>query len=117
MHLSEIIRESKEVVTVVLSWLSGSIAHIINKQRWWERMTFKENISHLFMSGFVGYMMYLGCLWLDISWPALWIIIWLSTYSWIRILDALDLIHPEDIKNFILDIVRYKLWQNKWNKQ
>ncbi len=102
----------KETVVAIITWLWGSVAHIIHKGLNGEKMSFLQHIWHLLLSAFVGYMSYLGCIYMGISWPLQWMIIWMCSYSWIKIIDAFNMIKAKTIYNFILDFIKFKLWKN-----
>ena len=114
MHeISQLIAQSKETIWIILTWLAGSVTHILNKMRKGQKMSLWEHISHILMSWFVGLLAYFACEYIGIDGSARGIIIGISSYLWIQILDAIDMIKPSNIYDFIIDIIQYKLWKKK----
>ena len=112
-NILHLIAQSKETIGIILTWLAGSVTHILNKMRKGERLTFWQHIAHIIMSWFVGLLAYFACEQLGIDGSARGIIIGISSYLGIQILDALDMIKPSNIYEFIIDIIQYKIWKKK----
>jgi len=106
--------EYKETIWLIIPWLAGSITHIFNKIRKGEKMTFMQHVSHMIVSWFAGYMTYWICVYYSIDWPLLWVIIWISSYSWIQIIEAIEMIKAKNIYNIFIDFIKYNI--NKWGK-
>ena len=91
----------KDTLWLVIMWFAWSITHILNKVRKGETMTFKQHFSHLVISWFVGFISYEVCLYFWIDWAMQSIIIWMSSYSGIKIIDTFELVTPQDLYNLI----------------
>lgn len=118
MHsLTEVIKESKEAIMLIITWLWWTFAYIINIQRKWTKLSGKQFLQHIYLCCFVWFVVSMICSWIWITWSAQWVIIALSTYFWIKIYDWLDLIKAGDIKNIFLDYFKYKLWVQSKDKK
>jgi len=112
--INEIVANSwwlKESIWLIITWFAWSITHILNKTRKGEVMTLRQHISHIVISWFVWYLLYLWCQYFDITWPMQWIIIWIGSYSWIQIVEALEMMKAQTIFNLVLDFLNFKTWK------
>lgn len=117
MHGNEILTTLagyKETIWLILTGFAGSITHILNKTRRWERLTLSQHVSYLVISWFVGYLTYLWCEHLWITWPVRWIIIGVASYSGIQIIEALEMFRAKQIYDLIIDFIMFKI--GKWKK-
>lgn len=110
-EITQTLAQYKDTIWLIITWLAGSVTHIFNKVRKWEKLTFKQHISHIVVSWFVWYMAYLILQYMGIEWPMQWIIIWIASYSGIQIVDALDMVKATTIYNFFIDFIKYKVWK------
>lgn len=110
-QITQALAQYKETILLAVTWLAGSLTHIVNKARKWEKLTFKQHIWHLVISWFVWLMAWLVCGYFGIEWNLLHIIIWISTYSAIQIVDAIDMFKWKVIFNILLDFIKYKQWK------
>lgn len=106
-----ILTQYKDSIWLIITWFAGSITHIFNKIRKWEKLTFWQHISHLIISWFVWYMAYLVLQYLWIIWPMQWIIIGISSYSAIQIIDTVDMFKAKYLYTLITDFIKFKLWK------
>ena len=102
---------AKDVLTVMMPWFAWSITHILNKIRKGEKMSLLQHLSHLSISWFVGYLSYLACQYFGITGDLQGIVIWITTYSWIQIVEALEMFKAKVIFDIILDFINYKKWE------
>ena len=102
---------SKDTIALVMTWFAGSISHILNKVRKGEKMSFTQHISHIVISWFVWYLAYLACQYYWIDWPREWIVIWMSTYSAIQIVETIEMIKAKFIFNTFLNYLRFTIWK------
>lgn len=109
--ITNLLLQYRESIWLVITWFAGSITHIFNKIRKWEKMTFIEHISHIIISWFVWYMSYLILEYLGINWPMQWIIIGISSYSWIQIIEAVDMLKAKVIYDLFIDFIKFKIWK------
>jgi hypothetical protein len=110
-EITQYLAQYKETIWLIVTWFAWSVTHIFNKVRKGEQLTFRQHIAHIFISWFVWYMTYLILEYMGINWPMQWMIIWIASYSWIQIIDALDMIKANTIYNFFIDFIKYKIWK------
>jgi len=101
----------KDAIVAIITWLWWSIAHVIHRWLNGEKMSFKQHLSHLFLSWFVWYISYLWCNYMDIIWPLQGIIIWMASYSGIKIIEAFNMFQAKTIYNLILEFIKFKVWK------
>jgi hypothetical protein len=101
----------KETIWLILTWTAWSITHIFVRVSKWEKMTFMQNIWHLFISGFAWQLCFFICSYFHITWSLLYFIIWMSWYLGIQIMEALSLIKASDIYEIILLIKNKIIWK------
>lgn len=103
-------KDIKEAVSPVIMWLSWSLTYVFNKARKGEKMTSSQHIFHIFISWFIGSLAYLGCDYFSITGSLVWIITWVSAYSWVTIIDSFDKI-KEKVADDLISKVKNKLWK------
>ena len=110
-ELTNILAQYKDSIWLILTWFAGSITHIFNKIRKWENLTFLQHMCHLIVSWFVGCMAWFICTYFSINLLATHIIIWMSTYLSIQIIDALDMIKARFIYDLFMDFLKFRIWK------
>lgn len=128
MHGNEILTTLagfKETVVLILTWFSWAVVHTIHKLAKWEEVPFRIWVYKTIACWFGWLLAWLWCSAIWIDGLPLHFITWAWSYSWILILDSIDLIlwntlkalkylRPTVIYELLIDFIMYQV--NKWKK-
>lgn len=109
----DFIKENKDWFIAIASWFWGFFTLIANKIIKWEVKSIGLIFFHISSAWFIGWISYLICNYYGITWPAIWIITGIATYSSSKIIDAIDMIKAKTISNLIIEFITFKLWGKK----
>lgn len=113
---TDLVKNFKDVIISIIAGTAGAFTHIAHQQIKWNAISFWNWVRHTLISGFIWMLAYFLC---DIYWmdgSARWFIIGISSYMWVILLDGLMMIKPKEIKEIILDFLRYTLKYIVWKK-
>ena len=114
MPLNEIVNQThnmRDTIWLLIAWVAGAITSILDKVLIWEKLSFIQIISHIWMAWFVWFLSSLVCDYYWIQWPWASFIVGMSWYMWVQIAQALKLFSPKVIFNLILDFINFKRWK------
>ncbi len=103
-------KEIENLISPILMWFSWSLTYIFNKLRKGEQMTRQQHLFHVFISGFIGSLIYLWCDYSWITWSLVWILTWIWAYSGVTIIDSFDKAKDKLADNLISKVVK-KIWK------
>lgn len=104
------LKEFKDLISPIVMWLSWSLTYVFNKTRKGEKMTLSQHLLHIFISGFIGSLSYLWCDYFWITGSLVWIITWISAYSWVTIIDSFD--KAKDwMADSLISKVKNRIWK------
>lgn len=107
----QIMTEYKDAIKIILTWLSGAVAHSIHKIAKWQKITFTQSLANTIACWFWGLLVWFFCsaIWIDWNWLHFCVGCW--SYAGIVVLDSIDMIRAKFVYELFIDFVKFKIWK------